>query len=247
MIDCFKHAQCFPRLVFLHMCAGGITETDATILQAFSGFAPKLIHANIASVVAMQYPIANDDARDFSLAFYATLAKGDSVDEAVQEGRYELDRHRSSRVFGTPVLYMHCAEALALPQEPPESSQLAGSSIAQGRAGEGVGAIPTPETIDPAISAKITEAASDTAAQPAATPETADQAALTRAIKAGLDATAAIADDNAKMAMRRRLLRMKGKLEGKTVTEIFNTIFQQWDEEADPRFKEVLELAMTAV
>jgi hypothetical protein len=117
LIERFKESQCYPGLVFLHMCEGGMLERDSSLLQAFSGFGPKLIHAKIPTVVAMQYPIRNEDAREFSKNFYNTLATGGSVDEAVQEGRRRLDLTRKTRLFGTPILFMHSATSLVLPKQ----------------------------------------------------------------------------------------------------------------------------------
>jgi hypothetical protein len=221
LIECFRRAQWFPRLVFLHMCEGGISEKDATIQQAFSGFAPKLIHAKIPSVVAMQYPIKNPDARDFSLAFYRKLADGGSVDEAVQEGRSKLDLYRRSRLFGTPVLYMHSAGGLVLPKAPLDSAKSISSSRSESGAGE-------------------------TAAQPAASalskPVPVDQAMLQKAVNAGFEATNSIQDNSAKNELRKRLFKMKSELmdKGSTgSTDIFNEFFKVWDQEADPCAKDV--------
>jgi hypothetical protein len=226
LIDCFKRAQCFPRLVFLHMCEGGITERDATTLQAFSGFAPKLIHAKIPSVVAMQYPIKNVDAREFSIAFYTTLADGGSVDEAVQEGRSRLDLYRRSRVFGTPVLYMHSAGGLVLPKPPPDTVKITSSS------GAGAGAEkPKPQP----------------AADAAAAPAPMDQADLDNIFKIGLNAAQSITDNNAKIAMTQRLLKLKKGLAGKTRTDVFNAIYQDWAKDTDPNYRDVLVSIMEAI
>ena len=220
VIDCFKRSQCYPRLVFLHMCDSGIAEKDATIQQAFSGFAPKLIHAKIASVVAMQYPIKNQDACDFSLAFYSTLADGRSVDEAVQEGRSKLDLYRRSRLFGTPVLYMHSADGLVLPKTPPELPK-------------------------PVISSSIQVGVKDTFTKPASgtapKPVPVDQAVLDQFLNVGLEAVKkSISDIDTKSALGKRLLNYKKDFVGKTRPEIFDILLQAWQNEEDKSCKEVL-------
>ncbi len=222
LIDRFKNAQCYPRLVFLHMCEGGITEREATTLQAFSGFAPKLIHAKIPSVVAMQYPIKNEHARDFSLAFYSTLADGGSVDEAVQEGRRKLDLHRRSRLFGTPMLYMHSAGGLVLPR-PRAATEKSTSSA-------GDGAQPKPVT-----------------QQPAGAAASASQAKLDQLINSGIEAGRAIPDAGSKIKLTQRLFKMKKDLTDKSSTDIFNTFFQAWEQEPDPLVKQVWETIMQAI
>jgi hypothetical protein len=235
LIDCFKRAQCFPRLVFLHMCEGGISERDATALQAFSGFGPKLIHANIPSVVAMQYPIKNPDAREFSKAFYATLAEGGSVDEAVQEGRSRLDLYRKSRVFGTPVLYMHSAGGLVVQKPPAEGTK-------PSAAAETSGASQAPhagEAAAPAQPAGAPPAAS--APAPLAKP------VLDLVFDAGITAAQSLADSNAKIAMTQRLAKLKKDLAHKGRTEIFNALYQKWASENDSTFKDVLLAVMEAV
>lgn len=223
LIDRFKNAQCYPRLVFLHMCEGGITEREATTLQAFSGFAPKLIHAKIPSVVAMQYPIKNEHARDFSLAFYSTLADGGSVDEAVQEGRRKLDLHRRSRLFGTPMLYMHSAGGLILPRPKKTTSDKTSSSADDGAQQK------------PAVQAATGGVAP------------APQAKLDQLISSGIEAGRSIPDADAKIKLTQRLFKMKRDLTNKTSTDIFNTFFQAWEQEPDPLIKQVWETIMQAI
>jgi hypothetical protein len=108
-----------PRLVVLHACQGG--EVDFT--NNFSGLAPQLIRMQIPAVVAMQYPVANDVAIQFSRAFYRALARGEPVDGAVQEGRLRITQGNpnahSSLDFGTPVLYMNSQNGLIMPKPAP--------------------------------------------------------------------------------------------------------------------------------
>lgn len=226
LIDRFRNAQCFPRLVFLHMCEGGITGRDATILQAFSGFSPKLIHARIPSVVAMQYPIKNENARDFSLAFYSTLAEGGSVDEAVQEGRRSLDLHRRSRLFGTPVLYMHSAGGLVLPRP---AAPAAVSGVAPGRPSE---AQKPPEPQGTGGGAQM---------------PTVSAADLDKVFGTGIQAAQAVSDGGKRATILQKLFKMRNDLSGKSSTEVFTACFQAWQEEQDPELRSVWETVMPVV
>lgn len=118
----FLTVNWFPRLVFLHLCQGALVREDVSLhggspfdssefIANFAVFAPKLILASIQAVVAMQHPIANQAAIFFCRAFYRKLAEGEDVDDAVQAGRRQIfdlnPEYSSSRVFGTPVLYMN--------------------------------------------------------------------------------------------------------------------------------------------
>jgi hypothetical protein len=88
-------------------CYGGRSERST-----LSGLGPLLMKKGVQSVVAMNYPIADEIARRFSEAFYTALLTGlnpGRVDSAIQQARNSLyinattDRWRS---FITPVLYL---------------------------------------------------------------------------------------------------------------------------------------------
>ena len=149
LIQSFQAKGIFPRLVFLHMCDGGKSEGDASALQAFSGFAPRLMHARIPAVVAMQYPIKNGDAQEFAVAFYRFLAAGGTIDGAVQQGRYNIDRLRKTRVFGTPVLYMHSCDGIILPPPAPSSSPSSQSPVSSAPASSPVPGKPDTSEVGP--------------------------------------------------------------------------------------------------
>lgn len=110
--DCFTDYQ--PRLIFLHACEGAYTSS----YNAFRGVALQLVYSRVPAVVAMQYPITNNVANCFAEKFYESLGKGTPIDVAVQEGRKELGMYLdeeesfSSRVFGSPVVYLQSAEGI---------------------------------------------------------------------------------------------------------------------------------------
>ena len=131
----FIRTGTIPRLVFLHLCEGAVVE-KAELIANFAGIAPQLILTKIQAVVAMQYPITNAAAQTFCRAFYGELAKGATVDQAVQEGRYRITffdpRARGTRVFGTPVLYMHSYDGIIMPTEEATSKEGADQSKGSG-------------------------------------------------------------------------------------------------------------------
>lgn len=99
-----------PHVVFLHACDG-----DAPSLTSIFSTAREIAFAAVPAVVAMQYQISVQDALAFVTTFYKKLGEGQSIGEAVKEGRRRLaldqkakDRRQdwSTRLFGTPVVYV---------------------------------------------------------------------------------------------------------------------------------------------
>jgi hypothetical protein len=109
-----------PRLVFLHACEGARGGS----LENFRNTAQTLVYGKVSAVVAMQYPISNEDAAIFATTFYSQLAEGRCLDEAVAMGRRQLATARvgstaqvgwDDRSFGTPVVYLQAHDAIVLP------------------------------------------------------------------------------------------------------------------------------------
>lgn len=92
-----------PHLVLLQTCEGTLPGTESGLL----GFANHLAARDISSLVAMQFPLGDDDAAGFVAGLYQALEAGDDIDEAVQKGRNRIwIRHRgTAHHFGTPVLF----------------------------------------------------------------------------------------------------------------------------------------------
>lgn len=136
----FTQMRAVPRLVLLHVCESGAVDFEAQ----FSGLAPQLIKAGVDAVVAMQYPIPNKAAISFSRAFYAELVKGNPVDEAVQQGRWWITiddpKAYNSRIFGTPVLYMHSRDGIILAE-----SDVSEHKPATAKSGQQVRIAPNPD------------------------------------------------------------------------------------------------------
>jgi hypothetical protein len=96
-----------PELVFLQACRG-----DAKSREGVFSTAQRLVHGEVAAVVAMQYAIVDQDAQQFADHFYRTISDGRSIGEAVTAGRCALGERKGRKVhwddpaFGTPVLYL---------------------------------------------------------------------------------------------------------------------------------------------
>lgn len=119
-VEYFEQAGEMPRLVLLHACEGATVEFHAN----FAGLAPQLIRAGAEAVVAMQYPVTNQEATAFSKAFYDAVAKGRPVDAAVQRGRWQMTvaipNTYDTGAFANPVLYLHSRDAVVAP--PPQTA-----------------------------------------------------------------------------------------------------------------------------
>ena len=94
------------RLAFLNACDTATVTRDQG-LDPFAGVASAMVMAGIPAVVAMQFPISDEAAINFSGTFYPLLAQGNPVDVAVAEGRRAIRLVDSrSMEWGTPVLFM---------------------------------------------------------------------------------------------------------------------------------------------
>ena len=91
---------------------GACYSAERSARHPWDSVAGALIARGIPAVVAMQYPIYDDKAPDFTRAFYNAIASGLSLDEAMSFGRlamyetssFDLDR-RAPLEWGVPVLY----------------------------------------------------------------------------------------------------------------------------------------------
>jgi hypothetical protein len=90
------------RLIFVNACETARSNTAAP----FAGVATALLRAGLPAVIAMQRPISDDAALEFSRTVYRRLAAGDPIDAAVTEGRLAIFRDNGSlQEWGTPVLF----------------------------------------------------------------------------------------------------------------------------------------------
>ena len=103
LADLIDEAEPSPRLVLLNTCSSGTGGRD----DLFSGTAGALAHSGIHAVAAMQFEISDRAAIEFSRGFYAALAHGRRIDDAVRSGRIEiLGLGQGTLEWVTPVLYL---------------------------------------------------------------------------------------------------------------------------------------------
>jgi CHASE2 domain-containing sensor protein len=103
------------KLVVLNACQGATVSA----LRPFGGLAPRLVKAGVPAVVAMQYPVRDDEALTFAEVFYRALFRGASrgrVEVALGEARKALRQDfPDSPGWGAPVLYMRSSGYLFTP------------------------------------------------------------------------------------------------------------------------------------
>ena len=107
--DLAVHLRGIPslRLVFLNACRTASGGEGAP----FASTADALLRAEIPAVVAMQAPISDIAALDFSRTFYRRLARREPLEAAVAEGRLAIRRERTgSGEWATPVLFLRAAD-----------------------------------------------------------------------------------------------------------------------------------------
>lgn len=98
-----------PTIVVLHACEGGRNEYE----YRHAGLAPSLVRRGVQCVVAMQYPVTNETAVEFSSALYDALAHHQYLDEAVQTARQRIwQATNDARLLGVPMIYQRNATPL---------------------------------------------------------------------------------------------------------------------------------------
>jgi ABC-type oligopeptide transport system substrate-binding subunit len=93
-------------LVILNACEGA--RADRT--DPFSGTAQSLVQQGVPAVVAMQFEITDGAAKTFSQAFYAAVAGGHPVENALFEARMGIFTEDHALEWATPVLYTRAAD-----------------------------------------------------------------------------------------------------------------------------------------
>ena len=89
------------RLVFLNACQSARVNSS----DPFSDMAQGLVQQDCVAVVAMQFPISDGAAADFTGEFYGSVADGLPVDQSVGSGRKALLAAYASE-WATPVLFL---------------------------------------------------------------------------------------------------------------------------------------------
>ncbi len=95
------------RLAVLNVCEGAHGHEGSV----FSSMAATLVLRGLPAVVAMQYPITDDAAVEFSASFYAALANLYPVDGALAEARKAMSlAEPNSLEWATPVLHLRAPD-----------------------------------------------------------------------------------------------------------------------------------------
>jgi hypothetical protein len=109
LADALRPDDWTPTVVVLHACEGGRNDYQ----YRHAGLAPSLVRQGIQSVVAMQYPVTNETANEFSTALYEALADRQYLDEAVQTARQHIWKAtKDARLLGVPMIYQRDAAPL---------------------------------------------------------------------------------------------------------------------------------------
>jgi hypothetical protein len=119
------HDQPLLRLAVLNACDGARGDEQ----QAFSSLAAALVRRGLPAVIAMQAPITDQAAVEFSHSFYGALAAGLPIDAATGAARQALSLSRPhSLEWLTPVLYLRAPDGRlwTAGQSPGQSAQPAG-------------------------------------------------------------------------------------------------------------------------
>jgi hypothetical protein len=114
-----------PSLVVLETCSGG--DAGNQVLST----AQEILRAGAFAVVAMQHEVRQDVAGRFIEAFYASIGRGNTVGEAVRDGRLgiigggDLSRgaHREP-YFGIPIYLVHDKDRNLLDTPRPAATSL---------------------------------------------------------------------------------------------------------------------------
>lgn len=97
-------------LVLLNACNTAKADAQAG-RNAFRGVATALVLGGLPAVAAMQFPISDTAAIAFSAAFYRQLARGESVEASLSEGRQAIHAVRPGALeWAIPVLFQRVAD-----------------------------------------------------------------------------------------------------------------------------------------
>ena len=96
------------RLVVINACE----SARASEQDAFSSIGATIARRGIPAVISMQYAITDQAAIEFSRSFYDNLARGQSVDTALQAARRGINMALKDTVeWGTPVLNLRAKDS----------------------------------------------------------------------------------------------------------------------------------------
>jgi ABC-type branched-subunit amino acid transport system substrate-binding protein len=97
------------QLVFLHACATPHRDQAGYL----SHFAYQLAASGIPAIVALQRPITDKTALQFTKVFYERVAHGDAVEEAVTRARHHIYGKAGSLAWMAPILYISTSNSIS--------------------------------------------------------------------------------------------------------------------------------------
>lgn len=107
------------RLVVLNACRTGHADPR----DQFSSVAASLLRKEVPAVAAMQFPIRDRAALEFSRSFYGELADNQPVDHSVTSARRAMRIElKGSLEWGTPVVYLRSSSGRIFDIAPPSVS-----------------------------------------------------------------------------------------------------------------------------
>jgi hypothetical protein len=107
------------RLALLNACQGARGQAGRGI---FSSIASVLVQRGLPAVLAMQYPITDEAAIEFTTSFYRALVASLPIDAAVSEARKAISLAiPESMEWGTPVLFMRAPDGTIWKMEKTEA------------------------------------------------------------------------------------------------------------------------------
>lgn len=109
LFHCASGQGLTPALCVLNGCQTG-RHGGAGGEKAFAGAAAALMKAGVGAVVAMQAPIPDRTAIDFSRTLYRALQDGYPIDAAVSEARQVLAQGIGDPAWSVPALYLRVAD-----------------------------------------------------------------------------------------------------------------------------------------
>jgi hypothetical protein len=117
------------RLAVLNACETGCADPG----DPFAGVADALVRRSIPAVIAMQFPVRDKAAIEFTSALYGALAAGFPVDAAVTETRKAIYALGAVE-WAAPVLYLRAGQAslFEIAQDEPPVPDAAGGVPASG-------------------------------------------------------------------------------------------------------------------
>jgi len=115
-------------VVVLNACNTARAQTQGG-MSPFRGVATALVLGGVPAVVAMRRAISDRAAIGFSAAFYRHLARGDSIDVALTEGRQAIHSARPDAFeWATPVLFLRLPEGNVFVARPASAGSFTSTS-----------------------------------------------------------------------------------------------------------------------